>query len=91
MKIDFNKPAKDLDGDEMENTHLGKLIAKALVNQSKGDPLKYFDWAVKLHKGEVIDLDKADQKTLRAFIETNESITILAKYQILEEMDNQST
>lgn len=84
MKIDFNFNLLDLDGNPIENANVGKLIANVLVQQSKGDPLKFWDWALSLNKGEILDLDSSDQETLKNFIKENEQITIIAKAQILK-------
>jgi hypothetical protein len=84
MKIDFNFSLLDLDGNPIENANVGKLIANILVQQSKGDPLKFWDWALDLNKGKELDLDSSDQETFRNFIKENEQITIIAKAQILK-------
>jgi len=60
------------------------MLAGALASSSKGDALKFWDWAKKLFKGEPLDLDKSDQETLKSFVKESESFTVLAKAQILE-------
>lgn len=86
MKIDLNCNLLDLEGQEVENTNAGKLVAQTLVQGTKGDALKFWDWAVALNKGEVLDLDSSDQETFKNFIKENESITIFAKAQILNKL-----
>jgi hypothetical protein len=83
MKIDLNFNLADLDGNAIENTNAGKLVAQTLVQQTKGDALKFWDWAVALNKGEVLDLDSSDQETFKNFVKDSEAITIFAKAQIL--------
>jgi len=83
MKIDLNFNLADLDGNAIENTNAGKLVAQTLVQQSKGDALKFWDWAVALNKGETLDLDSSDQETFKNFVKDSEAITIFAKAQIL--------
>lgn len=66
---------------------LGVLLAPQLVNQPKGNALKFFSWAKKMNAGQDINLDKADVRTLRDFIQDSETITILGKAQVFEYID----
>jgi hypothetical protein len=84
MKIDLNKSLLDLDGKEIADSNIGKIVAQMLVQSTKGDALKFWDWALKLNKGEAIDLDKSDQEVFKNFIKDSEHLTILSKAQILE-------
>lgn len=84
MKLNFNFNLVDLDSKEIEGANAGKLLANSLVAQSKGDAIKFWEMALKLNQGEVIDLDTSDQGLLKSFIKENESITILAKGQMLQ-------
>ena len=84
MKLDFNFNLVDLDGNSIENANAGKLVANSLVQQSKGDALKFWEWALALNKGEVIDLDSSDQETLKNFIKDSENFAIIAKAQLLK-------
>jgi hypothetical protein len=84
MKLDFNFNLVDLDGNQIENANAGKLLANTLVQQSKGDALKYWEWALALNKGEVLDLDTSDQETLKNFIKDSENFAIIAKAQLLQ-------
>ena len=84
LKIDLNKAITDLDGKEIEGSNLGKLVAQMLVSASKGDALKYMSWALKLHNGEILELDPTDKDLLKGFIKDHEQLTILSKAQMLE-------
>lgn len=84
MKLDFNFNFIGLDEVAFEGGNAGKTLAGALAGASKGDALKYWDWAKKLFKGEVLDLDKSDQETLKTFVKESDSFTVLAKAQLLE-------
>ena len=87
--VNLNVPCFDLDGKELANVkNLGKLLANVLVAGSKGDVMKFYDWAVKLNNGETLDLDRSDYEKLRDFVKENESLTILAKGQILPLLEN---
>ena len=84
MKLDFNFSLTDLDGQPIENANAGKLLANTLAQQSKGDALKFWEWALALNKGDVIDLDKSDQNTLKTFVKESDVLTIFAKGQMLQ-------
>jgi hypothetical protein len=83
MKLDFNFNLTDLDGKELEGANAGKLLANTLIQQTKGDAVKYWEWALALNKGDILDLDTSDQETLKNFVKDSETITVLAKAQIL--------
>jgi hypothetical protein len=83
MKLNFNFNLTDLDGKELEGANSGKLLANTLIQQTKGDAVKYWEWALKLNKGEVLDLDTSDQDALKTFVKDSETITVLAKAQLL--------
>lgn len=91
MKLDFNFPILGLDGqplkDGSNDLQAGKILASTIANKTNGDAVKLFGWALQLHKSEILDLDKADQKTLRELIEGDNTLTILAKGQLLEAFD----
>ena len=86
--LDFNQPLKGLDGTEVKDmagssVTLGKLLSTQLASANKGDALKLFTWAQKCYNGEKLDLDPSDTSTLKDFIKANESLTVLAKAQLL--------
>lgn len=83
MKLDFNFNLQDLDGKELEGANAGKLLANTLIQQTKGDAVKYWEWALKLNKGEIVDLDSSDQESMKSFIKESEQVTVLAKAQLL--------
>lgn len=86
--IDFNGLLLGLDGqpikdEKNESLTLGKLLANQLAFSGKGDALKIFNWAQKMYNGEVLELDKSDETTLKDLIKNNEQLTVLAKAQML--------
>jgi len=83
-KINLNKAITDLDGNAIEGSNLGKLVAQMLVTSSKGDALKYMAWALKLHAGEELELDPSDKETLKNFIKDHDQLTVLSKAQMLQ-------
>ena len=87
MTLDFNFNLKSLDGAELEPPqNAGKHLATAMVSQPHGNALKMWDWAVALHNGKPIDVDKSDYETIYKFVDQNASLTILTKHQVLERM-----
>jgi hypothetical protein len=85
MLLDFNKDLKSLDGIKGETPiNLGQALANLLVNQPKGDAIKYWGWASKLYNKEAINVDESDYNTLKDFIKNNESAYIIFKAQLLE-------
>lgn len=83
MKLDFNQPIVGLDGTVIEGSNMGKILADQLAISTKGNALKYWEMATKLHRGEVIDLDQSDQSSVKEFIEKHESMPNLTKAQML--------
>lgn len=83
MKLNLNFNLLDLDGKEIEGANAGKLLANQLVNQSKGDAVKFWELSLKLYKGEVIDLDTSDQALIKQFIKDSEQLPVLTKAQLL--------
>lgn len=96
MKFDFNKPAVTLSGepfliiqegrDPVVQT-LGMVLGNQIASLTKGDVIKYLDWARALYKGKEIDLDRGDQKTMKVLIEGFEKLSILLKGQLLEVLE----
>ncbi len=90
--MNFNKPMKSLNGSIVKDQNgkevtLGNVLANELVSGNKGDAVKFYGWALKLHEGLELDIDKSDKQTLKDFITNNEQLTILAKAQLLEQFD----
>lgn len=84
MKIDLNKSVIDLEGKEIADSNIGKIVAQMLIQATKGDALKYWDWAQKLYKGEILDLDRSDQEVFKNFVKDHEALPIITKAQVLE-------
>ena len=89
MNYNFNVPVKNLAGELMKDENgkdltAGKILASTLVNQTKGDAIKYFSWGLDMYNCKVLNLDRSDVKTLTDFVESNEQMTVLAKAQILD-------
>jgi hypothetical protein len=90
MKLNFKKPFVDLDGNDISESDQGRTLASALsqsLDPKEGDLIKYWEWAQKCHKGEELDLDTADRKKVREFIEKS-NFNVLVKAQLLSTMDD---
>lgn len=88
MKLDLNLNYKDLDGNDISEANMGKQLASLLCGKSGNiEPVKAFDWALELHKNKSIEIDKADLMKLTKFIESSETMTNLAKAQLLKVCD----
>jgi len=87
IKLNLNIPFVDLDGKQIGKETLGVDLAKTLVGGSKGEALKFYDWAVALHKGQEISVDNADIKKISEFIEQDTNMTVLLKAQLLKAID----
>lgn len=83
-KVNLNVNLKGLDGVEIANSNAGKLVANLLAQDNKSEPLKKWEMAQKLYKGEELSLDTTDFNMLKTFIESSEQMTALSKGQILE-------
>jgi hypothetical protein len=83
MKLDFNFNLLDLDGKELKDANAGKILANALIQQTKGDSVKIWELALSLNKGEIVDLDSSDQELVKTFIRDTETLNIVAKGQLL--------
>ena len=68
MKLDFNVPITDLDGNPLPDTNAGKLLANTLIFQPEGDIVKLYDWAITLNRKETLNLDRSDRKWMQTFL-----------------------
>ncbi len=89
-KVNLNFSIKDLDGNDMPENNMGKVVANTLVQSAKGDPIKFWGWALKLNNKEELEIDKSDFDTLKNFIKDHEGLTILLKGQFLESLEEQN-
>jgi hypothetical protein len=87
-KLDLNFNLKDLDGGEIAEAKVSKLLAGLLMSQKEGDAVKFFDWAVTLHKTGIIEVDSSDFSTIKKLVSDNkEYLTMIAKAQLLKHFD----
>jgi hypothetical protein len=91
MKLNLDFQIKNLDGDAMpsEQANASKVLAGALSSANKGNAIKLHDWALRLWRKEVLEIDKVDKEFLEAFVESTETLTVLAKVPILNAIKEQ--
>ncbi len=83
IKLDLSGMVKNLDGTDGGVT-LGKELAAHLCGKLGGiDPIKAYDWAVKLQNKGFIDLDRADCENLIQEIKKYEGLTNIWKAQLI--------
>lgn len=87
--LKFKTPIIDSKGVEVEKSDLGELLSNTLMISTARPPLvtKFFSWALELNKSGSILLDDTDKKSLQEFIESSDSLTVLAKGRLLEIFD----
>lgn len=83
--LNFNFELKDLNGNEIGNA--GVLVAEMLVTESKGDAIKFFDWAINLNSKKTIEVDESDLLKIKQLINDNARLTILVKAQFLRYLE----
>jgi hypothetical protein len=84
-KLDFNFNLKNLDGTEIQAAKANRILAEFIAGQTKGDPIKLYYWGLELYKSGVLELDKSDILSLKTMLSDTETLTVLAKGQLLEE------
>lgn len=70
MKINLNKPLFDLEGNAIPDSNMCLLLANNLSVHGRGDALKIWEIAKKLHSRDEFEIDSADLKLLKNFVET---------------------
>lgn len=103
--LKLNTPILDLSGvpfvtkDKNGNTlpgdppTLANILASSLVGGAKVgslDPIKIYDWAMALYKHGEIQVDESDFNALKDYISNSETLTILAKGQLLRAISHES-
>lgn len=88
MKVNFNKPIRDLKGEVIKDAG-DKSLADFLSEQLGGktsniEAFKAYDWGKKLAMGEELEIDRTDAEKLEKFVEQCETMVVLLKGQLLE-------
>lgn len=83
MKLNFNKSLQNLDGSEVDNSNMGKILANLLSQSTVGEPIKCWEMALKLYKDGEIEVDTTDKDLLEKVINASAAITAAGKAQLL--------
>lgn len=84
ITLDLSGPFLDPDGNAINGSpSLGRLLAAQLFGGGKGPALKFYDWAMTLHKDQPIEVDQFDYELLCKFVEDSDTMTRLAKGRLL--------
>lgn len=86
MKINLNKNVVGLDGQEIQDSNIGKILANVLVSGSNPNHQKITYWAIKLYDGEELDLDPSDVLIFEELV-NNSNLTNLVKTRIIESIE----
>jgi len=87
LKLNLDKDLLSLDGKPVDNGNMAKVLANTLASTTQGSVFKFYDWAVKLWNEGEIEIDRSDKMLLMQFVESSMQLTILAKAQIMAEID----
>ncbi len=84
MILNLNKKFKNVDGSEMEENSMGRILANALAGiKSKNiDSIKAMGWCDKLYHGNAIEIDLSDLNNLEKFVREEGNFTPLADAQL---------
>ena len=84
MKVNTNQSLKDLEGEDIKDTSVGKTIARILVGEKSSDPLRSYSLAMEFYKKDEVELNAADLKFVTEALKSTAMFTPLATGQILE-------
>ena len=83
MKLNFNKSLQNLDGSEVEQSNMGKLLANVLSQANTGEPVKCWEMALKLFDGQELEVDTTDKEMLEGVIKASQNLSNAGKAQLL--------
>lgn len=87
IEISLNALLKEVDGKEVPNTTLAKVLSKRLAYASdSGNPVKMYDWATQLWSKGVINVDRTDYDFIKDFVEKDKELLVFAKAQVMLSM-----
>lgn len=87
MIINLNYNIVDLDGNELPDSNMAKILAQLIITETNSEnAIKMYYWAQKLHKNEELDMDKTDYDMFHKFVESSTRIPVITKAQILEKI-----
>lgn len=87
VKLNLSQPVLGLDGKQIGDSTLDKVLANDLVSSGDGPAIKLLDWAITLFAGKELDLDSTDLKLLEQKVENSQRLNVLVKGQILKAIE----
>jgi hypothetical protein len=84
--LDLNRPLCNLNG-QPSGTTFANLLAAELVSTPEGPAFQFYDWAVSLTTRGSMELTDQELFSLRDWVLTSKTMTILAKVQIARRID----
>lgn len=88
IEINLSSHALDINGNVLnKDITMGESLANVLVGGTKGEALKFYDWAISLAKTGKITVDEHDFKKIKLFVEESENIFIILKAQLIRKLD----
>lgn len=87
MKLNLSQPVLGLDGKQIGDSTLDKVLANDLAAGGDGPAIKLWEWAILLHAGKELELDSTDLKLLEQKVETSQRLNVLVKGQLLKALD----
>lgn len=88
MKLDLNFPFTDIYGIQLTHngqpSTIGRNLAGFLAGDTKGDPVKYMNWALLLHDNKPIEIDESDKEKLKEFVTYHPQMSNILKYPIIK-------
>lgn len=86
MKLNFNFKIKDLAGKEIPNAEANKLLADMLSGLNTGNSTKLYDWALRIYRGETLEIDDTDGMVLKELVDKS-ALVVLVKKPLLDVID----
>ncbi|MBT6045792.1 MAG: hypothetical protein HOG49_03120 [Candidatus Scalindua sp.] len=89
-KLNFDKVLVDLEGKAIleagKEINLKQLVSNLLLQAREGDAIKLYDWAGKIYKDGLIEIDDSDIKKLTEIL-NKAQLPVITKAQILKVLE----
>ncbi len=86
MTLNFDFQIKNLKGEPFdgEGNNASTILSNFLASSNKGNAIKLWEWAQKVHQKKPLELDSTDAEVLMALVESTEAFPAITKAQIIE-------
>lgn len=89
VTLGFEQKFESLKKSEDGDTLLRETLSDWLARDTGKEPIKFWSWALALHKGETISIDDSDFKKLYDWVHDHEAFTAAFKAQCLMYMNEE--